>query len=104
MPSGDTSPAEALSVFEANLGKVPLYVVVFGSVTRDWVVNRLTEAIQRVLRTPSATTRIGVYVAPPVKADDQLRFPPFCDVAANMSGFDPRTMDTLIERAGEWAT
>jgi hypothetical protein len=99
MPTTDQSPADALSMFEANVANVPLYLVVFGGVTRDWVTNRLREAFQSVLKHPGARTRIGVYVAPPVKGTDQLAFPPFCDVAANMSTFDASSIDALIAKA-----
>jgi len=100
MPSSDNSPTQALTLFEASLSKVPLFVVVFGSVTRDWVVNRLTAAAQFVT-THSASTRIAVYLAPPVKSADQVHFPPFYDVAANMTGFDAPSVDVLIEQAAE---
>jgi hypothetical protein len=101
MPSSDAGPTQALAAFEANLAKVPLYLVVFGGVTRDWVTNRLTEAFQAVLKNPGARTRIAVYVAPPVKGADQVQFPRFCEVAANMSGFDASSIDALIARAAE---
>jgi hypothetical protein len=99
MPSTDQTPTDALSMFEANVAKAPLYLVVFGGVTRDWVTNRLREAFQSVLKHPGARTRIGVYVAPPVKGTDQLAFPPFCDVATNMTAFDASSIDALIARA-----
>jgi hypothetical protein len=102
MPSSDNSPTEALSLFEENLSKVPLFIVVFGGVTREWVVSRLTAAVQFVT-THNSATRIGVYLAPPVKGTDLLRFPPFYDVAANMTGFDASSIDALIARAEEMA-
>jgi hypothetical protein len=99
MPSGDNSPTEALTMFEDTLSKTPLYVVVFGSVTRDWVVNRLNQAFQCVNKNAGVTTCFGVYLAPPVKEPDQLKFAPFFQKAANMSSFDPCSVDALIQRA-----
>jgi hypothetical protein len=101
MPSGDNSPTEALALFEDTLSKTPLYVVVFGIVTRDWVVNRLNQAFQCVNKNAGATTCFAVYLAPPVKGPDQVKFAPFFHKAANMSSFDPSSVDALIQRATE---
>ena len=99
MTSSLGSPSEALSAFEASLSKVHLYIVVFGGVAREWVDNRLNAAIQRGAAADSVTRCIGVYLAPPAKGADDTRFGRFYDVADNMSGFDPGTVDALIARA-----
>ena len=101
MPSGDKPPTEALALFEEMLSKTPLYVVVFGNVTRDWVVNRLNQAFQSVNKNAGVTTCFGVYLAPPVKGPEQVKFAPFFSKAANMSSFDPSSVDALIQRAFE---
>lgn len=98
--SMETTPAAGLKLFEENLSKVPLLIVVFGGVEKDWVVNRLNQAV-RVVTTNSLSTRIGVYVAPPDKGDDGAAFPPFYDVLMNMQGFDPATVETLIDKVAE---
>ena len=67
--SADVTPAEGLKLFEENLSKVPMLIVVFGGVDKDWVVNRLNQAV-RVVTTNSLSTRIGVYVAPPDKGEE----------------------------------
>ncbi|MEO8621237.1 MAG: CHAT domain-containing protein [bacterium] len=103
MPSSDRTPAGQVSLFEENIKKVPLFIVVFGGVGRDWVVSRLNAAVQ-VVTTSGVSTRIGVYLAPPVKGPDQLRFPPFYDVATSMRGFDSTSVDALIRKASEGAT
>jgi hypothetical protein len=103
MPAGASAPSAAVALFEQNLQKVPLFLVVFGSVAREWVLGRLTAAA-RVMTTHSVRARIGVYIAPPEKNAELLRFPPFYDVAANMTRFDPSTLDALIERASETTT
>lgn len=99
MTSGLGSPSEALSAFEESLSQVPLYIVVYGGVAREWVDHRLNAAIQRGAAADSATRCIGVYLAPPLKPADVIRFAGFFDVANNMSGFDPGTVDALIARA-----
>ena len=99
MTSSAGSPLDALSAFEASLSRVQLYIVVFGRVARDWVDNRLGAAIQRGAAADSVTRCIGVYLAAPAKADEATRFGRFYDVANNMAGFDPATVDALIERA-----
>jgi hypothetical protein len=93
------SPSASLSAFEASLSKVQLYIVVFGGVAREWVDNRLTAAIQRGAAADSLTRCVGVYLAPPLKPADDTRFGRLYDVANNMSGFDPGTVDALIARA-----
>lgn len=100
MPTTDAAPSSALSLFEDNLRKVPLCIVVYGAVARDWVLNRLNAAVQ-VVTLNGLSTRICVYVAPPTKAPEMLRFPPFYEVAANMSRFEPATVDDIIRKAGE---
>jgi hypothetical protein len=99
MTSSLGSPSEALTAFEATLSKVQLYIVVFGGVAREWVDNRLTAAIQRGAAADSLTRCVGVYLAPPLKPTDDTRFGRLYDVADNMSGFDPGTVDALIARA-----
>jgi hypothetical protein len=100
IPSTDMAPTASLSLFEENLKKVPLFLVVFGGVAREWVLSRLNAAAQ-VVTLNGLSTRIGVYLAPPVKNADQLRFPPFFDVIQNMSHFDAGSLDALIRKAGE---
>jgi hypothetical protein len=99
MTSGQVSPSGALSAFEASLANVRLYIVVFGGVAREWVDNRLSAAVQRGASPDSVTRCVGVYLAPPLKADDDVRFGQLCEVADNRSGFDPATVDALIARA-----
>ena len=83
---------------KANLKKARLFIVVFGAGARTWVEHRLQEAFKIIL-SHQLKTRIGVYVAPPVKPPDQVAFPPLFDVALNMDGFDPATLDALIKKA-----
>lgn len=99
MTSSVGSPTEAIAAFEASLSKVPLYIVVFGGVARDWVDHRLNAAVQRGALPDSVTRCIGVYLAPPLKAGDDTRFGQLYDVADNMAGFDGHTVDALIARA-----
>jgi hypothetical protein len=99
MTSSAGSPSEALSAFEASLSRVELYIVVFGGVAREWVDHRLNAALQRGTAADSVTRCIGVFLAPPVKPADAVRFGRFFDVADNMSGFDPGTVDALLARA-----
>jgi hypothetical protein len=99
MTSSQASPSGALSAFEAALANVRLYIVVYGSVAREWVDNRLNAAIQRGAAPESVTRCIGVYLAPPLKPADDIRFGRFYDVADNMGGFDPATVDALIAQA-----
>jgi hypothetical protein len=93
------SPAEALSAFADSLSKVQLYIVVFGRVAREWVDHRLMAALQRGSAPDSATRCIGVYLAPPAKEAADRQFGRLYEVADNMSGFDPGTVDALIARA-----
>jgi hypothetical protein len=99
VPSADLSPSSGMSIFEENLKRTRLFLIVFGSVARDWVVHRLQEAFKLSLA-HSLQTHIGVYVAPPTdKSADALRFPPYFDVALNMGGFDPTTIEPLLQKA-----
>jgi hypothetical protein len=99
VPSADPSPSSGMSMFEENLKRTRLFIIVFGSVARDWVVHRLQEAFKLSL-SHSLQTHIGVYVAPPNdKSGEALRFPPYFDVALNMAGFDATTIEPLLRKA-----
>lgn len=99
IPAADLSPVAGMSLFEENLKRAKLFVVVFGAVARAWVEHRLQEAFKLILGN-QLDTRIGVYVAPPEKPADQVRFPALFEVAVNMSRFDPETLQSLLAKAG----
>ena len=99
IPSGDLSPTAGMSMFEENLTKASLFIVVFGEVARPWVEHRLQEAFKIILGN-DLKTRIGVYIAPPKKPPDQVSFPPFFQVADNMDHFDPDTLSGLLPNGG----
>ena len=98
IPAADLSPAAGMALFEENLKRAKLFVVVYGTVARAWVEHRLQEAFKLILG-HQLDTRIGVYLAPPAKPADQVRFPGLFEVASNMAGFDPRTLDPLLAGA-----
>ena len=98
IPSTDQAPKEAVRLFEDMLRQVPLFIVFYGGVAREWVVGRLNAAAKFATLQGLHTT-IGVYAAPPEKGSDQMRFPPFYEVVSNMQGFDESTLDALLERA-----
>lgn len=98
VPSSDLSPTAGMSLFEDNLKRAQLFIIVFGAVGRKWVENRLQEAFKLIL-SHNLDTHIGVYVAPPNKESDALRFPRNFDVALNMDRFDPSTLRPLLEKA-----
>ena len=65
---------------------------------RHWVEHRLQEAFKLIL-SHGLETHIGIYVAPPTKDAEALRFPPSFDVALNMDSFDPNTLSSLLAKA-----
>lgn len=86
--------ASNLSLFEEHLKSAQLFIVVFGAVPRERVQHRLIEA-HKIILLHGLSTRIGVYVAPPSKSDDMLKFP--YDVAINSDRFDPDGIEPLLE-------
>ena len=44
------------------------------------------------------STHIGVYVAPPHKAEDEVTFPRMFDVMVNMDRFDPHTLEDFVQK------
>jgi hypothetical protein len=99
IPSSDVSLSSSFSIFEENLKRSQLFIVVFGTVARQWVENRLFDALKLIL-TKRLSTRLGVYVAPPRKLPEDLSFPAQFEILNNMEQFDPRTLDTLFKSAG----
>ena len=100
IPSGDLDPAVGLSLFEENLSKARIFIVVFGRVARTWVEQRLNEALKLILSN-RLSTRIGVYLAPPHKSAADAAFPPFFRVMNNSQHFDPKTVDALLREPSE---
>ncbi len=91
----ELSPSAGLSLFEDQLSKAEVFIVVFGQVQRSWVEQRLNEAFKLIL-SKQLTTRIGVYLAPPFKSDEDSSFPPFFEVMNNSESFDASTLDALL--------
>ena len=83
------------ALFEQHLRDARLFIVVFGSVARNWVEQRLNEAFKLILSN-RLSTKIGVYLAPPHKSGDDANFPPFFRVMDNSDVFDPKTIDALL--------
>ncbi len=96
IPSAGLSPMAGMSLFEDNLKKAQLFIVVFGVVAREWVEQRLNEAFKLILSN-QLPTRIGVYIAPPHKASEQVTFPGLFEVMNNMEQFNPQTLETFLQ-------
>lgn len=95
IPSGDLDPARGLSLFEEYLRSARVFIVVFGHVARNWVEQRLNEALKLILSN-RLSTKVGVYLAPPHKSPSDAAFPPFFRVMNNTDHFDPKTVDELL--------
>ena len=101
VPSAEQSPTAGMAMFEQYLKTSQLFIVVFGQVARNWVVNRVSEAFKLIVAN-GFDTKMGIYVAPPDKPDTETRFA-FCEVMKNSSRFDPSTLDGLLGDAGAGA-
>jgi hypothetical protein len=97
IPEADVTPKQTMSLFEDNLKRSQLFIVVFGAVARYWVENRLNEALKLILSN-QLLTQIGVYVAPPEKSRQDVAFPPFFETMLNTHGFDPHTLEPLLRK------
>jgi hypothetical protein len=98
IPSADLPPAVRMSLFEENLKKAQLFIIIFGAVTRNWVEHRLNEAFKLIL-SHQLSTQIGVYVAPPRKSPAEVKFPVFFHVMVNVDRFDASTLERLLQQA-----
>ncbi len=97
MPGLEMSPKTNMSLFLEQLKKSRLFLSFYGSVALNWVQQRLIAA-HKLIVSHCLSTKMGVYVAPPSKSPDYVNFP--CKVAVNTEGFDPATLDPLLENAG----
>jgi hypothetical protein len=97
IPQAAQSPTEGMALFEQNLRNAQLFIVVYGGVAREWVLNRVCEGF-KLITTLGLSTRMGVYVAPPDKSTEDLKFG-FCDVMLNSKVFDPATIEPLLALA-----
>lgn len=97
VPSAEQSPAAGMAMFEQYLKNSQLFIIVFGSVAREWVANRIAEAFKLII-TNQFPTRMGIYVAPPEKPVQDIQFQ-FCDVMLNVKKFDPSSIDALLAHA-----
>lgn len=100
IPSADVDPTEGMSMFAQHLASSRVFIVVFGSVARNWVEQRLNEAFKLILSN-RLTTKVGVYLAPPHKTRDDAAFPPFFQIMDNSEQFDPKTVDALLRGPAE---
>ena len=98
MPSADLTPTAGMSLFEDNLKKAQLFIIVFGAVARNWVEYRLNEAFKLIL-SHQLSTQIGVYVAPPRKSPAEVKFPVFFHVLVNMERFDAGPLERWLQQA-----
>jgi hypothetical protein len=96
IPSADLTPAVNMSLFEENLKKAQLFIIIFGAVARNWVEHRLNEAFKLIL-SHQLSTQIGVYVAPPRKSPAEVKFP--FHVMVNVDRFDASTLERLLQQA-----
>ncbi len=97
VPSAGQSPASGIALFEQNLRNAQLFIVVYGGVAREWVLNRVFEGF-KLITANGLATRMGVYVAPPDKPPEAVNFG-ICDVMLNTRRFDPATIEPLLARA-----
>jgi hypothetical protein len=96
IPSADLTPAAGMSLFQENLKKAQLFIIIFGAVARTWVEYRLQEAFKLIL-SQQLSTQIGIYVAPPRKAPAEVKFP--FEVMVNTDKFDASTLERLLQQA-----
>src|SRR5262249_50725504 len=97
IPSTDLTPAAGMSLFQENLKKAQLFIIIFGAVARTWVEYRLQEAFKLIL-SYQLSTQIGIYVAPPRKAATEVKFPVFFEVMVNTDKFDASTLERLLHK------
>lgn len=97
VPSAEQSPTAGMALFEQYLKDSQLFIVVFGSVARDWVASRVAEAFKLIVAR-QFPTRMGIYVAPPEKRVEDIRFQ-LCDVMLNSKSFDSATVDAMLAKA-----
>jgi hypothetical protein len=98
IPSADLTPTAGMSLFQDNLKKAQLFIIIFGAVARTWVEYRLQEAFKLIL-SHQLSTQIGIYVAPPRKSPAEVRFPVFFEVMVNTDRFDASTLERLLHKA-----
>jgi hypothetical protein len=98
IPSADLTPAAGMSLFEENLKKAQLFIIIFGAVARTWVEYRIKEAFKLIL-SHQLSTQIGIYVAPPQKSPEEVRFPVFFEVMGNTDRFDASALERLLHKA-----
>jgi hypothetical protein len=97
IPSADLPPSVGMSLFEENLKKAQLFIIIFGAVARTWVDSRLKEAFKLIVDY-QLSTPIGIYVAPPPKSPAEVNFPVFFDVMVNTDNFDASALERLLQR------
>jgi TIR domain len=98
----EDSPQLNLKTFEEQLRRADLLIIVFGGVPREWVRERLGEALKIVAVSENCPLRAcGVYVAPPRKDGASIQFnrgflP--VEVLDNTECFNPQALDSLLAK------
>jgi hypothetical protein len=100
----DDEPENNEALFAASLKRAAILIIFYGSVSWDWVRDRLGVALQIALASEEKCPlrAWGIYVAPPAKPETtkNLRLPVVSlEWMDHTSGFDPHAVDRLLARA-----
>jgi len=90
------TPSALTSRFAENLRRSQMFIVVFGTVARHWVDERLAEAFKLILN-ERLSTKLGVYVVPPSKDQAQVSFP--VPVMNSSTQFDESSLRHFLGQA-----
>ena len=98
IPSKDKTPSLKLDFYDDNFKKSNFFIIVFGEVNHEWVINRSWEAL-KLSYNLRLQTRIAIYMAPPKKEKALVEFPPTInvDIIDNMDGFRPEPINHLLD-------
>jgi hypothetical protein len=92
-PDGGDTPD--IGMFETMVRSSPAVILYYGGVDYDWITNR-ADIVNKIKAKQRLRTKVGVYLAPPRKSDDDLNYFEQFPVAHNMDGFDPASIDVLL--------
>ena len=99
----EDDPTRTENLFSESLKRAAILIVIYGTVTVEWVRARLAHALQIALMTEGCQLRAcGVYMAPPHKPDTTNQFSiPAVPVhwMDHTNGFNAAAIDQLLSRA-----
>ncbi len=97
----EDNPKKNIEELESRLQRVSTFIIIYGLVSREWVLERLKTVLHTIIVNNHAITTLGVYLAPSTKDPGSIqlnqRFIKLRMIDnSDKSVFDPRKLEPIV--------